>query len=83
MATFQEKIRELVSKMWQMRSKPRFQNEKPGPVASAQRPGNARDDAIDIVGPNPRSKKGSRYILIAMNYFNKWPEICANSNQEA
>jgi len=29
---------------------------------------------IDFVGPLPRTEKGNRYILVAMDYFTKWPE---------
>ena len=32
---------------------------------------------IDIVGPLPRSKNGNRYIVVAMDYFTKWPEAKA------
>jgi hypothetical protein len=28
--------------------------------------------AIDIGGPSPDSKRGSQYILLPMDYFNKW-----------
>lgn len=39
--------------------------------------------AIDIAGPFPKSKAGNRYILVAMDYFSKWPEVYAIPNQEA
>ncbi|PNF14186.1 hypothetical protein B7P43_G12977 [Cryptotermes secundus] len=39
--------------------------------------------AIDIAGPFPRSDQGNRYLLIAMDYFTKWPEVYAIPNQEA
>lgn len=29
---------------------------------------------IDFVGPLPRTKKGNRYIIVAMDYLTKWPE---------
>ena len=32
---------------------------------------------IDIVGPLPESKNGNRYIVVAMDYFTKWPEARA------
>jgi hypothetical protein len=35
--------------------------------------------AIDVAG----SDQGSRYLLIAMDYFTKWPEVYAIPNQEA
>jgi transposase InsO family protein len=39
--------------------------------------------AIDVAGPFPRSDQGNRYLLVAMDYFTKWPEVYAISNQEA
>jgi hypothetical protein len=39
--------------------------------------------AIDIAGPFPESDGGNRYLLIAMDYFTKWPEVYAIPNQEA
>jgi len=38
--------------------------------------------AIDIAGPFPDSDKGNRYLLIAMDYFTKWPEVYAIPYQE-
>jgi hypothetical protein len=32
---------------------------------------------IDIVGPLPRTKKGKKYIVVAMDYLTKWPEARA------
>jgi len=29
---------------------------------------------IDFVGPLPRTQKGNRYIIVAMDYLTKWPE---------
>jgi hypothetical protein len=29
----------------------------------------------DIIGPFPESNRGNRYLLIAMVYFMKWPEV--------
>jgi hypothetical protein len=39
--------------------------------------------AIDIAGPFPESDRGNKYLLIAMDYFTKWPEVYAFPNQEA
>jgi transposase InsO family protein len=39
--------------------------------------------AINVAGPFPRSDQGNRYLLIAMDYFTKWPEVYAIPNQEA
>lgn len=32
---------------------------------------------IDYVGPLPRTEKGNRYIIVAMDYLTKWPEAKA------
>lgn len=39
--------------------------------------------AVDLVGPLPRSNKGNRYRLSAIDYFIKWPEAYALPDQEA
>jgi len=39
--------------------------------------------AVDIAGPFPESDRGNRYLLVAMDYFTKWPEVYAIPNQEA
>ena len=31
--------------------------------------------AVDIAGPFPESERGNRYVLVAMDYFTKWPEM--------
>lgn len=38
---------------------------------------------IDILGPFPRTEKGNRYVLTAMDYFTKWPEAYSLPDQEA
>jgi hypothetical protein len=39
--------------------------------------------AIDIAGLFPENDRGNRYLLVAMDYFMKWPEVHAIPNQEA
>ena len=39
--------------------------------------------AADIIGPLPASKNGNRYILVASDYFTRWVEAYAISNQGA
>ena len=36
-----------------------------------------------IAGPFPESDRGSRYLLVGMDYFTKWLEVYAILNQEA
>jgi hypothetical protein len=38
---------------------------------------------IDVAGPFPRSDQGNQYLLFAMDYFTKWPEVYVIPNQEA
>jgi len=33
--------------------------------------------AIDVAGPFPQTNRGNKYILVAMDYFSKWPEMFA------
>ena len=39
--------------------------------------------AIDVLGPLPVTESGSKYLLVAIDYFTKWPEAFAIPNQEA
>jgi hypothetical protein len=39
--------------------------------------------AIEVAGPVPQSDQGNRYLLIAVDYFRKWPEAYAIPSQEA
>ena len=38
---------------------------------------------IDIKGPLPITSSGNRYIVVAMDYFSKWPEARAIPNMKA
>ncbi|KAJ8369055.1 hypothetical protein SKAU_G00090830 [Synaphobranchus kaupii] len=39
--------------------------------------------AVDIMGPFPVTEGGNRYVLVAMDYFLKWPEAYVIPSQEA
>ncbi|CAB0006640.1 unnamed protein product, partial [Nesidiocoris tenuis] len=39
--------------------------------------------AIDILGPFPKSDRGNRFVVVAMDYFTKWPEAFAVPDQTA
>ena len=39
--------------------------------------------AIDVMGPLTRTDRGNRYVLVAMDYFSKWPEAYALPTQVA
>ena len=39
--------------------------------------------AIDVVRPLPNTTSGNRFILVAVDYFTRWPEAYAIRNQEA
>ena len=38
---------------------------------------------VDILGPFPATYRGNRYVLVAMDYFTKWPEAYAVADQSA
>ena len=38
---------------------------------------------IDVKGPLSRTSNGNRYIIVAMDYFTKWPEARAVENMKA
>lgn len=38
---------------------------------------------MDIMGPFPITQRGNCFVLTAMDYFTKWPEAYAITNQEA
>uniref|UniRef100_A0A3P9LUG1 Gypsy retrotransposon integrase-like protein 1 n=1 Tax=Oryzias latipes TaxID=8090 RepID=A0A3P9LUG1_ORYLA len=38
---------------------------------------------VDVLGPFPLTESGNRYVLVAMDYFTKWPEVYAVPDQSA
>jgi len=38
---------------------------------------------VDILGPFPTTDYGNHYVLVAMDYFTKWPEVYAVPDQSA
>ena len=38
---------------------------------------------IDIIGPLPETKSGKKYIVTLIDYFSKWPEAEALTNNNA
>ena len=39
--------------------------------------------ALDVLGPLPVSNEGNKHLLIAMDYFTKWPKAYPLLSQEA
>ena len=39
--------------------------------------------AVDVLGPLPRTSRGNRYVLVAIDYFTKWMEAYPLPDQEA
>ena len=76
-----ESIRKYVQSCdtYQRRGRPKTKNElHPIPVDSPfYRIG------IDFVGPLPRTSRGNKYIIVAMDYLTKWPEAKAVKDNTA
>ena len=53
------------------------------PLKQALAGGPMEKIALDVLGPLPLSKKGSRFILVVVDCFTKWTEAYAIPNQES
>ena len=38
---------------------------------------------VDVLGPFPTTESGNSYVLMAMDYFIKWPEAYVEPDQSA
>ncbi len=65
------RCRALCSLLWCMHSQEGTYSVTPCPTATVPGWGS---HGINILGPFPVSEAGNWYILIAMDYFTKWPE---------
>ncbi|MGH0120359.1 UNVERIFIED_CONTAM: hypothetical protein FKN15_067744 [Acipenser sinensis] len=59
------------------------QDRSHAPLQQYQVGGPMERVAVDVLGPFPRSKRGNRFVLVALDYFTKWPEAYALPDQEA
>jgi hypothetical protein len=73
----------MVSTLPHLRGKPRSQNQNSGLDASVQYGGALREDRRRYRRAFPESNRGNQYLLVAMDYFTKFPEVYAILNQEA
>ena len=48
---------------------------KSEPLQSITPIGTMKKWGIDLVGPLPRSPSGNEYMIVAINYLTKWPEV--------
>ncbi|UYV63465.1 K02A2.6-like [Cordylochernes scorpioides] len=76
-------LKKVVQKMRQVCRKQRTKTRSRGMMREYNMGAPFERIAIDVAGPFPVTEGGNRYILVAMNYFTKWPEPYAIPNQEA
>jgi hypothetical protein len=73
----------MVPNVRHLRNKLRPLDWESGPNAPVQCRGPVQEDSHRCSSPFPQSDQGNPYLLIAMDYFTKWPEAYTIPNQEA
>ncbi len=51
-------------------------------VAAVPSRGTHGEDRVDILGPFPVTEASNSFVLVAMDYFTKWPEVYAGTGSE-
>jgi len=70
-----ENIREYVKSCDQCQRRGKYKRNEPLHPIPVGEP--FHQIGIDFIGPLPRTTNNNRYIIVAMDYFTKWPEVQA------
>jgi len=57
----------------------RFQGKPPTLTGTIEPTGPWERVGVDFVGPLPETKRGNKYIIVAMDYLTRWPEARATT----